>query len=352
MKIVHVTEAFEGGVIEFLRCLTHSTPELSYIIIYGRPQFFEQAQTSFPSNVQFIPWKHVNTQIRPARDAKALSELIKILKAQQPFDIIHLHSAKAGILGRVAARAIGHKKVIYAPHGATFLRKDVSAVTRTAYATIEKAFSIFPAKVVGVSKSEADAYRRIGIKAEFINNGKHFPFTPERKKEKNTFTIVTTGRAARQKNPALFNEIALEFKDDNHIKFIWIGDGVERPLITSPNIVVTGWVEKTEVERILSTANLYLSTALWEGLPYAVLEAMSMRLPLLLTDCPGNSDLVEKGVNGFLYKDANEAIHHIHEYLRTKELAQQQGDASFDMLQSAFSIEQMAAGYRKMNSTI
>ncbi|HYK46458.1 MAG TPA: glycosyltransferase, partial [Parafilimonas sp.] len=256
------------------------------------------------------------------------------------------------ILGRVAARTIGHKKVIYAPHGATFLRKDVSAFTRTAYATIEKAFSIFPAKVVGVSKSEAEAYRRIGIKAEFINNGKYFPFAAEHEKEKDTFTIVTTGRAARQKNPALFNEIAVKLKHDKHIKFIWIGDGVERSLLTSPNIVVSGWVEKTEVERILSTANLYLSTALWEGLPYAVLEAMSMRLPLLLTDCPGNSDLVENGLNGFLYKDANEAVHHIYEYLRRKDLAQQHGDASFEMLQTAFSIEQMAAGYRKIYSTI
>src|ERR1041385_1109457 len=190
MKIVHVTEAFEGGVIEFLRCLTHSTPDFSYTIIYGRPQFFEKAHKTFPPNVQFVEWSNVNKEISPAKDAKALRQLVKILKAQKPFDIIHLHSAKAGILGRVAARTIGHKKVIYAPHGATFLRKDVSLFTRTAFATIEKVISIFPAKVIGVSRSEAEAYRRIGIKADFINNGKYFPSTHTKEKNKSVFTIV------------------------------------------------------------------------------------------------------------------------------------------------------------------
>jgi len=348
MKIVHVAEAFEGGVIEFLRCLTQSTPDFSYTIIYGRPQFFEKAHKTFPSNVEFISWPYIDKEIRLARDAKALRQLIKILKEQRPFDILHLHSAKAGILGRVAARTIGHKKIIYAPHGATFLRKDVSAFTRTAFATIEKAVSIFPAKVVGVSKSEADAYRRIGIKADFINNGKYFLSNPEKEKEKNVFTVVTTGRAARQKHPALFNKIALAFKENDQLKFIWIGDGVERSLLTASNISITGWVDKSDVERLLRSADLYLSTALWEGLPYAVLEAMSMQLPLLLSDCPGNSDLVEHGVNGFLYRDAREAVQYIHQYLQKKELAHIQGKASLSMLQTAFSIEQMAEGYRKI----
>ena len=165
-------------------------------------------------------------------------------------------------------------------------------------------------------------------------------------------TIVTTGRAARQKHPALFNKIALAFKDNKHVRFIWIGDGAERKFLTSPNIFITGWVDKSEVERLLKTSDLYLSTALWEGLPYAVLEAMSMRLPLLLSRCPGNSDLVEQGINGFLYNSPNEAIQFIHHYLREKELSFTHGDASFEMLQAAFGIEQMAEGYRKIYSTM
>ncbi|MEO8711671.1 MAG: glycosyltransferase [Parafilimonas sp.] len=352
MKIVHVTEAFEGGVIEFLRCLTNSTPDIEHTIIYGRHHFFEKAYTSFPSTVKFIPWPEVNTKISPRKDIKALQHLIKILKAQKPIDVIHLHSAKAGILGRIAARRIGQKKVIYAPHGATFLRKDVSRFARTAFATIEKAVSIFPAKVIGVSKSEADAYRRIGIKANHVNNGKFFPALPEKKYNEDTFIIVTTGRAMRQKNPALFNQIASAFTDNKHVQFIWIGDGNERDLLTSPNIKITGWVQRDEVERLLQTADLYISTALWEGLSYAVLEAMSTHLPLLLSHCPGNNDLVEDGINGFLYNYPAQATDFINQYLNNRELLRAHGDASFNMLQTNFSVEQMAQGYREVYSSM
>ena len=352
MKIVHVTEAFEGGVIEFLRCLTNSTPDIEHTIIYGRHHFFENAYRSFPDTVKFIAWPEVNTKISPRKDIKALQHLIKILKGQKPIDVIHLHSAKAGILGRIAARRIGQKKVIYAPHGATFLRKDVSRFARTAFATIEKAVSIFPAKVIGVSKSEADAYRRIGIKANHVNNGKFFPELPEKKYNEDTFVIVTTGRAMRQKNPALFNQIASAFADNKQVQFIWIGDGNERDLLTSPNIKITGWVPRDEVERLLQTADLYISTALWEGLSYAVLEAMSTHLPLLLTQCPGNNDLVEDGINGFLYNYPAQATDFINQYLSNRELLHAHGNASFNMLQTSFSVEQMAQGYRQVYSSM
>lgn len=352
MKIVHVTEAFESGVLEFLRCLTHSTPDMEHVIVYGRHHSFEKAYKSFPDNVNFVAWPEINTKISPRKDLIALNHLIKILKGLKPIDVIHLHSSKAGILGRVAARRIGHKKVIYAPHGATFLRKDVSVIARTAFATIEKAVTIFPAKVVGVSKSEADAYKRLGIKAWHVNNGKSFPEPPVKNTTQNIFTIATTGRAMAQKNPALFNTIASAFTDNEHVRFIWIGDGVDRHMLTSSNIEITGWVDRTEVERLLQTADLYISTALWEGLSYAVLEAMSMRLPLLLTNCPGNNDLVENGINGFLFNYPAQAVDFINQYFDNRELLAAHGNASYNMVQTNFSVEQMAQGYREVYSSM
>ena len=318
MRIVHATEAFEGGVIEFLRCLTNSTPDIEHTIIYGRHRFFEKAKPSFPSSVKFIAWHDIETNISPLKDIKALNNLIKILKKEKPFDVLHLHSAKANILGRIAAKITAQKKVIYAPHGATFLRQDVSAFTRNMFAMIEKTVSIFPAKIVGVSKSEADAYHKIGMKADYVNNGKYFPQHPNKNIDDSILNIVTTGRAAQQKNPFVFNQIASAFINNPNVKFTWIGDGNQRNLLTSPNITITGWVPHTEVEKYLSEANLYISTALWEGLSYAVLEAMSMRLPLLLSNCPGNSDLVINNVNGFLFNDVKQAIDFIQSISQSK----------------------------------
>jgi glycosyltransferase involved in cell wall biosynthesis len=352
MRIVHATEAFEGGVIEFLRCLTNATPDIEHTIIYGRHRFYEKAKPSFPASVKFIAWNDIETNISPVKDIKALSSLIKVLKKEKPFDVLHLHSAKANILGRIAAKRIGQRKVIYAPHGATFLRQDVSALTRNMFAAIEKTVSIFPAKIVGVSKSEAEAYHKIGMKADYVNNGKYFPQHPPKNIHDNILKIVTTGRAMQQKNPALFNEIASAFVNNANVKFTWIGDGNQRNLLSSPNITITGWVPHTEVEKYLGEANLYISTALWEGLSYAVLEAMSMRLPLLLSNCPGNSDLVVNSINGFLYNTPQQAIDFIHQYLHQKELLQKHGEASLNMLQTTFNVERMADGYRKVYASL
>jgi glycosyltransferase involved in cell wall biosynthesis len=352
MKVIHVTEAFEGGVIEFLRCLTRSTPEIEHTIIYGRHQLFEKAKPSFPTSVNFIAWKNIETKISPLKDIKALNNLTQILKAQKPFDVLHLHSAKANILGRIAAKRIKQHKVIYSPHGATFLRKDVSAFTSNIFALIEKAADIFPATIIGVSKSEADAYKNIGMKADYVNNGKYFPEYKFEKKETGILNIVTTGRAAMQKNPAAFNEIASAFINHPEINFTWIGDGIQSNLLTSSNIKITGWVEHAEVEKYLSKAHLYISTALWEGLPYAVLEAMSLRLPLLLSNCPGNSDLVINNINGFLFNNTNQAIEFIHQYLQNKQLLYKHGESSLNMLQTTFNVKQMAEGYRKVYNSI
>ncbi len=265
---------------------------------------------------------------------------------------MHLHSAKANILGRIAAKRINYNKVIYSPHGATFLRKDVSAFTRNIFALIEKSANIFPATIIGVSKSESDAYKKIGVKADYVNNGKYFSEYKSEKKETGILNIVTTGRAAMQKNPGAFNQIASAFINHPEINFTWIGDGIQRNLLTSTNIKITGWVERAEVEKYLSESHIYISTALWEGLPYAVLEAMSMQLPLLLSNCPGNSDLVINNINGFLYSNTKQAIDFVHQYLKNKSLLVEHGKASFNMLQTSFNLQQMADGYRKIYNSI
>lgn len=349
MKVVHITEAFEGGVIEFLRCLTTATPDIEYTIIHGRPQFFDKAKDSFPANVQFISWPSAVREIKPFTDMQAVRELMGFLKKKGPYDIMHLHSSKAGILGRLAGLLTGTKKIIYAPHAAAFLRKDVSAFTRRLYILIEQAGAIFPGRVVGVSKSEADSYIQIGIKAGFVNNGKYYPPRADKKpKQDNIIRIVTTGRIIIQKNPPLFNAIAEKFKDNMQVQFIWVGDGPDRAQITSPNISVTGWVDKSRVESELQNADLYLSTALWEGLPYAVLEAMSMNLPLVLSRCPGNTDVVQHGVNGFLYDDATEAVDYIQSCIDNPQMAAAKGKAGYQMLLDEFGVDKMAAGYRKL----
>ena len=91
--------------------------------------------------------------------------------------------------------------------------------------------------------------------------------------------------------------------NNSNLQFIWCGDGELRAELTSPNIKCTGWMERKELEIYLANADIYLSTSLWEGMPLSVLEAMSIGLPVVLSDCVGNRDLVEN--NGFYIKIKN-----------------------------------------------
>lgn len=347
MKIVHVVECFAGGVFSFLSNLTNELDKEEYIVIYGTnrdniPQNFKER---FPLKTQFIPWKSAGRSLNPVKDIKALWELYTILKKIDDVDIIHLHSSKAGFLGRIVSFLLGKSsKTIYTPHAISFLRLDVSPKKRKIFIWMEKFASLFGGKIVACSKSEKEAIEEQGIKnVTFINNGIK-PLQVEKKINiSNKITIISVGRLFIQKNPKLFNDIALEFINNPNIQFIWCGDGELKLELTSPNIKCTGWIKRKELENYLANADIYLSTSLWEGLPLSVLEAMSIGLPVVLSDCVGNRDLVEN--NGFLYKNKKEAINSINRLIENKILINKKGYNSKILIGNNFNIKNMAILY-------
>lgn len=310
MKIVHVVECFAGGVFSFLSNLTNELNKEEYIVIYGtnRDNTPSNFKEKFPPNTKFIPWKNASRSLNPLKDLKALWELYIILRRIDDIDIIHLHSSKAGFLGRIVSFLLGKsKKTIYTPHAISFLRLDVSPQKRKIFIAMEKFASFFGGKIIACSQSEKEAIEEQGIKnVTFINNGIKPLQIEKTVNTSDKITIISAGRLSIQKNPKLFNDIALEFVDNPNIQFIWCGDGELKSELTSPNIKCTGWIERKKLEIYLANADIYLSTSLWEGLPLSVLEAMSIGLPLLLSNCVGNRDLVKN--NGFVYKNKKEIV--------------------------------------------
>lgn len=347
MKIVHVMECFAGGTFNFLVDLTGELSNEEHIVIYGTnrentPKNFKEL---FNKNVKFIEWKTAQREMKPLKDIKALWELYTILKKIDNIDIIHLHSSKAGFLGRIGSFLLDKSsRTIYTPHAISFLRLDVSPKKRKIFIWMEKFASFFGGKIVACSQSEKEAIEEQGIKnVTFINNGIK-PLQIEKKvNTSNKMTIISVGRLSIQKNPKLFNDIALEFNDNPNVQFIWCGDGELKSELTSPNIKCAGWVERKELENHLANADIYLSTSLWEGLPLSVLEAMSIGLPVILSNCVGNRDLVRD--NGFLYKDKKEATNNINELIENKELINKKGYNSKTLMDNNFYIKNMAISY-------
>jgi glycosyltransferase involved in cell wall biosynthesis len=352
VRIVHIVESFAGGVYDFLVDLTNGMPEFNHFIIHGkRENTPKEFRKDFPKGTEFFYWKNASREINPKKDLFALKELIDILKLVDNINVIHLHSSKAGFLGRLAARILGlQNKVIYTSHGASFLRKDVSPLKRKQYELFEKIASKFGGQVVACSKSEADIFRKIGIQAKYIFNGVDINKCQANQLNKKVDKLIigTVGRITYQKNPIMFNEIARQFLEYKDIRFVWIGDGELKNELTSENIEITGWLNKYDVFKRLTEIDLYISTSLWEGLSLSVLQAMCFRKPLLLSNCVGNVDLVIEGKNGFIFKNIEEAIEKIKILHTDKKLLEIFGENSFKILQEKFTLDKTIQEYKKL----
>jgi glycosyltransferase involved in cell wall biosynthesis len=355
MKVVHVIEPFAAGVAVFVKSLAETMPDDLHLIVHGERKEVMPAlevKKLFPrENVRFVRWKSANRSINPIKDLMALRELYTILRKLRKknlADAIHLHSSKSGFLGRLACKMAGINNVVYTPNGAPFLGKNYWVTGL--YKQLERFGNRLGGKVVCCSESELAAYKKIGIRDTYINNGiplankANAPF----KKKSNKFRVVTSGRVVSQKDPALFNSIASYFEGLNQFEFIWIGDGDDKHLLTSSNITVTGWQNENEASQLIESCDVYISTSQYEGLSFAVLRALSHGKAVLLSNCVGNTDVVNPGINGDLFDNKDEAISKILKYNNNADMLTVMGDSSRKICEQKFDMYYNLKGYRSL----
>ena len=346
--------------------------DFTHVVIHGSRNWTEETEKvkqRFPSRVSFIEWKHAGREISLVNDWKAFRELFKILKpyAKKRKDIanpvvVHLHSSKAGFLGRLACLVIGIKAVIYTPHCGAFLRTDIGFLKRKLYRFFEWLGSCFGGRVVGCGQSEAEIYKSLVLfrrknSTAFVSNGVALKELKEIPASSNSVSsrrfISFTGIASSQKDPAMWSSIAVssaDFAYEAGFSFYWVGDGPEAAYLKRDCIVLTGWKTAEEVECLLEKSAIYFSTAAWEGLPYGVLEAMNTGCALLLRDVPGNRDLVISGENGWLFNTQEEARDRLAIMLKDRNRLEAMGKKSREIIRQNYTLKQMGEGYRKIYS--
>ncbi len=354
MTILHVVEPFASGIAVFVKSLTETMPDDVHIIIHGERRqeiAASEVKKTFPQkNIRFIKWRSAQRSVNPLKDFLALSELYKIirrLKRKNLADAVHLHSAKSGLLGRVACRLAGIDNVVYTPNGAPFL-SGKSKLANYFYRQLEKFGHGLGGEVVCCSESEMEAYKKIGIAGRFVNNGIELqPMAPQAG-QVGRFKIITSGRIVAQKNPELFNAIATYFQEFDDFEFIWAGDGEDRAVLKANNITVTGWVPNEQVKALVAQSHIYLSTSLYEGLSFGVLEAMALKKTMLLSHCIGNVDAVKSGLNGDLFKNEMEAIIKLLNYYNNREMLHIMGDYSHQICKTEFDAQNNFTSYRSI----
>ena len=319
MKVVHVVEALAGGVHTYFKDLSDffGDPEVNKnvqtTIIYSskREQVAaDKITTQFSKGVQLIEL-NMERELSPFQDLKTIYQLAKLIHNLKP-DVLHLHSSKAGVVGRVASLLSFRKpKLFYSPHGYSFLRTDISNSKRNLFKAIEtNAQRIFGGQTIACGDTEYTIAKEIGT-SHLIRNGINVNAIASIAQPVTSFplTIGIVGRITHARNPQLFNDIALRFPEYN---FLWIGGGELETQLTAPNITITGWLIDRELAlQQLSTVAIYLQTSLWEGLPIAVLEAMAMQKPVIATNIIGNKDVVVPNKTGVLFNSIAELDAHL-----------------------------------------
>ncbi|MDD5409001.1 MAG: glycosyltransferase family 4 protein [Candidatus Omnitrophica bacterium] len=271
--------------------------------------------------LKLIRCRFIDRPIRPVKDILALFFIYRFIKNNN-IDIVHTHSSKAGILGRLAAKASGTRTIIHTVHGWSFHDYQAGMVYYF-YLFLERLCAGFSSAIIVVSQCDKirALQRRVGRQDKFklirygINH-EEFKDSAEVSRVRKDFGLsgedLVVGMVAcfkPQKSPLDFIKLADAInKELPNVKFILVGDGILRRKICAlidkldleKQIILTGW--SNDIASILSCLDVFVLTSLWEGLPISVLEAMSAGLPVIATNTGGISEVVLDGKTGYLVR--------------------------------------------------
>ncbi len=257
-------------------------------------------------------------EISPLKDLAAFFELRRILKREAP-QVVHTHSSKAGILGRLAAYSAGVPAVVHTFHGFGFHPRQ-GFLKRTFFILLEKFCALFSDALVFVSRSNMETARAAGIgdpaKYRLIRSGVKlagYPAKTDRALKRaalglddSATVVLSIGNTKPQKNPGHFIEAAARLSGTRPgARFVFVGGGKElenlraeaRARGLEKTCLFPGWRE--DCAELLAASDIFALTSLWEGLPRALVEALRTGLPAVCYATDGVTDILDDGVNGF-----------------------------------------------------
>ncbi|NPV26682.1 MAG: glycosyltransferase family 4 protein [Firmicutes bacterium] len=275
--------------------------------------------TELYPKVKVYPIPRLRREIEPINDLAALMQLYRLM-ARERFDVVHCHSSKAGVLGRLAASMFRQAKVIYTVHG--WGANAPGATTRQrAVAQIESAMSRLTDYMVYVCQADQVRARELGIvprrSERVIYNGIQ-EFVPVRGKlrtelglDEQETIIGTVSRLAPPKDVMMFLRVAKAVRDKMGAapwpaRFVVVGDGSMRregeEFVNSTKLdnIVSFLGNRHDVNEIIGDFDIFALFSRWEGLPISILEAMMAGKPVVASNVGGIRELIVDGENGYL----------------------------------------------------
>jgi len=281
------------------------------------------------------------------------------------FDIVHTHSSKTGLFGRIAAKLAGVQIIVHTIHGFPF-HPHQSKLAYIFYENLERIAGLFCDRAISVNNFEKELAINKKIIAErkitSIYNGIK-ELKSANQINRTTYNIPnedivigTMSRLSDPKNMLSITQVAIEViqKADN-ISFVFVGDGEQREqiekLITEAEafdkIHLVGWREN--IADWYNLFDIVLLYSHWEGLSLTILEAMSMKKPLIVSKIKGNDEMVFEERNGYLveigdHQDLTKKIISLSKDSRKQKMF---GAESYKIFLESFTIETFIERYKK-----
>jgi glycosyltransferase involved in cell wall biosynthesis len=256
-----------------------------------------------------VPYHTIPSMVRrpaPLRDAAAFLSLRSLMR-RGGYDIVHAHTSKAGFLGRLAARAAGNKRTIYAPHG-TIFSGYFPAWQTGIYTLAERLAAGWCRMIITLSQAEVREFLERGIGEE-----SQFRVRAALGWSEKDLVIVSVGRLEPVKGHLTLIRAAPEICDvvsrsrtDTAVRLLIAGDGAmkERLVLEARRLGISDHVHlpghRDDVGAMLSAGDLFAMPSLNEGMGLAVVEAMACSLAVAASRVGGIPEVVEGGVTGVL----------------------------------------------------
>lgn len=276
------------------------------------------ARAATDAGMRYVPLRYMDHAITPASDLAGLRELGEHL-ARGRFDLVHTHSAKAGLLGRLAARRAGVPAIVHTFHGFPF-HPFQSSLKHRGLLTLERRLGRFTDRFLAVGASVAADAVRLGIApaeritaiASCIDQSIPPRTRALARRARETMAIPpgmtvvgTVGRVDYQKAPEVLIE-ALAQLDRGDIYCVWVGDGpglekaehLARDRGVADRIRFLG--DRADVPNLLPGFDLFVLPSRYEGLPCAIAEAMTCGVPVIATAVNSVPEMVVPGRTGLL----------------------------------------------------
>lgn len=298
-RVVHVIARMNvGGPAALITQLLEGLPD--QFLLTGEVQEGEAEYLDLRSpDTTFTRVPGLGRSVRPGDDLRALRFLVHELRRLRP-DVVHTHTAKAGVLGRVAARAARVPHVVHTFHG-HLLQGYFSPPTTKAVVLTERLLARQTDRIVTVGERVREDLLAAGVghqgQYRVIAPGVTVAEPPSRAQARAelgihgaTTVVATVGRLIAIKRPDRLVEVARLLPD---VDFLIAGEGplLERTRAEAPgNVRFLGW--RSDVETVYAAADVALLTSDNEGMPVALVEAALCGTPAVSTDVGSAREVV------------------------------------------------------------